>query len=309
MSIVYQSETERGRHWQALCRAIAPEREFHLWPEFGNDPSKVRYLITWQPPAGLVTRFPNLQVLFSIGAGVDQLDLAAIPDEIPVVRMVDHSLTRGMVEYVSCAVLALHRDLPLYLEQQRHELWQPHPQRLAARTRVGVMGLGQLGRAVLAQLHLLGFKCQGWSRSARTLDNIRTYAGADGLLQFLNTTDILVCLLPLTAETHGILDSSLFNQLPEGAELIHVGRGAQLVAKDLLMALDHNHIKTAILDVVDPEPLPANHPFWNHEKVWITPHVASSSHSDSSFDSIYGNIIRFEGRQPMIGVVDRQRGY
>lgn len=308
MSIVYQSEMKRGRKWQELCRAMDPEREFHLWPECG-DPNDVRYLITWQPPRDLVDHFPNLQVLFSIGAGVDQLDIQAIPDKLPIVRMIDHNLTRGMVEYASCAALALHRDLPLYLEQQRKRTWLQQPQRMATNTRVGVMGLGELGRAVLAQLKMLGFSCRGWSRSPRNIEDVRTFSGSDGFVEFLKTTDILVCLLPLTEETRGIIDAELLFTLPRGAGLIHVGRGGQLVSEDLIKALNRGQLRAAIVDVVDPEPLPENHPLWTHEKVWLTPHVASATQSESAFKSIHDNILRYESNQPMIGVVDRARGY
>lgn len=308
MHIAYKSEASRGRRWQALCAEQAPERTFYLWP-LETPASDIHYLIAWQPPADVYAHFPNLKVLFSVGAGVDQLALDALPGELPVVRMIDPGLTQGMVEYVTCGVLALQRDLPAYLAQQREHHWQPRPQRPAGATRVGVMGLGELGQAALAQLQQLGFACRAWTRSPRSLAGVAVYSGADELADFLAGTDILVCLLPLTEQTRGILDAALLRQLPEQAGLVHVGRGAQLIGPDLLAALDANRLQAAIVDVVDPEPLPEADPLWDHPRLWLTPHVASSTQADTAFQAILDNIRRYENNQPMHGHIDRERGY
>lgn len=308
MHIVYHSEPERGRRWQALCAEQAPERRFGLWPDNAPD-SSVHYLIAWQPSADIYRHFPDLRVLFSIGAGVDQLDLAAVPPELAVVRMIDPGLTQGMVEYVTCSVLALQRDLPCYLAQQRERRWQPLPQRAATATRVGIMGLGELGRASLEPLRQLGFACHGWTRSKRPSLGIPVYSGHAELPDFLAQSDILVCLLPLTDETRGLLSSSLFDRLPAGAGLVHAGRGEQLVSRDLLDALDRDRLRAAIVDVVETEPLPEADPLWGHPRLWLTPHIASATQSDTAFDAILANIRRYEAGQPMHGVVDRQRGY
>jgi glyoxylate/hydroxypyruvate reductase A len=181
-----------------------------------------------------------------------------------------------------------------------------HP---AAARRVGVLGLGVLGRAVLASLRGLGFACAGWSRSPQRIDGVECHAGADGLRQFLARTDILICLLPLTDDTRGILSGALFDQLPRGATLINVGRGGHLVQQDLLQALDTGQIANAILDVCEPEPLPPSHPFWTHPKVVLTPHIASMTQPETAADAVLDNIRRHQEGLPMHGLVDRARGY
>lgn len=308
MTIVYQSEPGRGQRWQTLLAERDARRALRIWPDCG-DRESVRYLVTWRPPADIMRQFPNLEVLFSIGAGVDQFDFASLPDTLPVVRMVEPGIVQCMIEYVTFAVLGLHRDMPAYLAQQRQGEWRAHPVRPAMHRRVGVMGVGQLGSAVLKQLKRLGFDCHGWNRSPRQLDGIPVRHGAAELAPFLARSEILVCLLPLTEATRGMLDAKLFAGLPRGAGLVQVGRGPQLVDRDLLAALDDGQVGAAVLDVVDPEPLGEGHPFWVHPRVWLTPHIASVTQPDSAFERLYDNILRFERGEPMIGVVDRRLGY
>ncbi len=308
MNIVYKSEPERGKKWAALVAERAPATRFHLWPDTGN-PEEVGYLVAWIPPDDIMQQFPNLKVLFSVGAGADQFDYASLPPTLPVVRMIEPGLTRGMVEYVTFAVLGLHRDMPRYLQQQREGLWQAHNVHTAASRRIGVMGLGTLGEAVLQPLVALGFDCAGWSRSPRDLPGVQCYAGSDRLGEFLARTDILICLLPLTASTEGMLNADLFSQLPRGAALVQVGRGAQLDHDDLIRALDSQQLRAAVVDVTAPEPLPPGHAFWQHPAVWLTPHIASQTQPESAVEALLDNIRRFERGEPMIGVVDREKGY
>ena len=209
----------RGRQWAEVFQRRAPAIDFRIWPDIG-DPAQVRFLAAWEPPPDLAERFPNLKVLFSSGAGVDQFDFAALPPDLPVVRMVEPGIVQGMVEYVTHAVLDLHRDMPRYRRQQLDGQWHPLPVRPASVCRVGVLGLGSLGQAVLAQLVGLGFDCAGWSRSRHAVDGVACHAGADELPAFLARTDILVCLLPLTDSTRGFLDERLFSMLAQGAGLV-----------------------------------------------------------------------------------------
>ena len=308
MSFVYKSDPARGRLWAEVFAREMPELPFHIWPETG-DPAQVRFLAAWEPPANLASVFPNLEVLFSSGAGVDQFDFAVLPPTLPVVRMIEPGITAGMVEYVSWAVLGLHRDMPLYRRQQQQARWQTVPVRTATQCRVGVMGLGALGQAVLAQLRAFGFDCAGWSRSRHAVDGVPCHAGAQELPTFLARTQILVCLLPLTDSTRGFLDARLFAMLPEGAGLVHVGRGPQLVEADLLSALASGRIGDAVLDVTDPEPLPPAHAFWRHPQIQLTPHIASMTQPLSAAEVVLDNLRRFEAGEQMIGRVDRTRGY
>jgi glyoxylate/hydroxypyruvate reductase A len=274
-----------------------------------GDPAAVRYLAAWTLPPDLATTLPNLQVLFCVGAGVDQLDLSQVPESIPVVRMIEPGLVDGMVEYATLAVLAVHRHWPAYIAQQRDRRWQTLPIRNAGTRSVGVMGLGVLGQAVAEKLRDFGFRCAGWSRSPRDIAGVECYAGTDSLPRFLARTDIVVCLLPLTDETRGILGSRVFGALPKGAAVINAARGAHLVIDDLMAALDAGQISAAILDVTDPEPLPDDHPLWSHPRVIITPHVASQSQPESSAAAVLDNVRRHQRGEPLVGLIDRSRGY
>ena len=308
MTFLYKADPVRGAEWARLFAQKAPDLPFHIWPETG-DPLAVRYLAAWEPPAALATTFPNLDVLFCTGAGIDHIDLSTVPASVPVVRMIEPGIADGMVEYVTLSVLAVHRDWFAYGRQQQHKLWQPLRVQAAASRRIGVLGLGVLGKAVIARLHSFGFACAGWSRSKHELEGIDCYAGANELPEFLARTDILVCLLPLTDTTRGMLDRKLFDALPPGAALINVGRGGHVVQPDLLQALDAGKISTAILDVTDPEPLPPGHPFWNHPRVMLTPHIASETQPETAVDAVLANIARHRNSEPLIGLIDRGRGY
>ncbi|WLS80426.1 glyoxylate/hydroxypyruvate reductase A [Erwinia pyri] len=308
MNIVYKSSPERGAVWAKLLATLAPEANFRQWPDTGN-PEEVDYLVAWQPPENLRQQFPNLKVLFSVGAGADQFDYAALPPDLPVVRMIEPGLTSGMVEYVTFAVLGLHRQMPRYLHQQRQQIWHEHASQPASRCRVGVMGVGELGEAALKTLVQLGFDCAGWSRTHKEIAGVASFAGEARLGAFLARTDILICLLPLTAATEGILNASLFNQLPEGAALVQVGRGKHLNQAHLLDALESGQLSAAVLDVTSPEPLPAGHPFWSHPGIWLTPHIASQTQPESAVGALLENIRRYERGEKLTGLVDREKGY
>jgi len=308
MTFLYKSATERGAVWARHFASHAPDVPFRIWPDVG-DPAAVRYLAAWTLPPDLATTFPNLEVLFCVGAGIDQFDLSQVPPSIPVVRMIEPGLVEGMVEYATLAVLAVHRHWPAYVAQQREGRWQTLPIRTAATRSVGVMGLGVLGQAVIEKLRGFGFRCAAWSRSRHDLQGVECYAGLESLPAFLSRTDILVCLLPLTQATRGILNQRVFDALPKGAAVVNVARGAHVVTEDLLRALETGQVSAAILDVTDPEPLPERHPLWTHPRVIITPHVASQSQPESSAQAVLENVRRHRRGEPLVGLVDRSRGY
>ncbi|KXV28057.1 2-hydroxyacid dehydrogenase [Gluconobacter japonicus] len=308
MSFVLKSTEERARLWKPMFASELPELAFHVWPETGN-PQKVRYLAAWQPPENLAENFPNLEVLFSVGAGVDQLNLASIPENVRVVRMMEPGLTEGMIEYVLWAVLSYHRNMFQYARQQGAHVWKGAPNVSSSLFRVGMMGMGALGTPVLKKLSQFGYVCHGWSRSRHDIPGIKSYAGPEELDAFLAATDILVCLMPLTEATKGILSRKLFEKLPKGACLINCGRGGHLVQDDLLWALDNGQLSQAVLDVTDPEPLPEDHQFWDHPSIVLTPHIASSSRAAAGGEMIIKNIMQYENALNMIGEIDRSFGY
>jgi glyoxylate/hydroxypyruvate reductase len=308
MSILYKADVERGLEWQRILAARAPNLPFRIWPDIG-DPAAIRYLAAWQPPPHILESFPQVRVIFSVGAGVDQFDLSSIPADIPVVRLVEPGLVAGMVEYVLFATLAMHRHIIKYIDDQRRGRWEPIRVLPSERRRIGVMGLGRIGRTVLERLGGFGFPLVGWSRSGHTMEGVTCFAGLEELPGFLSRCDILICLLPLTAQTRGILCRRVLEALPPGAALINVGRGGHLVEEDLLDALEAGQLSSAILDVAATEPLAADHPFWKHPKILLTPHIASMTQPETAALALLENIRRFEAGEPMTDVVDRTKGY
>jgi len=304
---LYNAEPENADQWRNLLSAQLPDLEFVEGFD-AADPTRVHYLLTWEPVADIAS-YTHLRILFAAGAGVDQFDLSAIPESVALVRMVDGSLADIMAEFVVLSALAIHREMPAYRVAQVAQEWEPRSILPASTSRVGIMGLGQLGMACLAQLRHLRFQLLGWNRSARQLDGVKTYTGREELETFLSQCDILVNLLPLTDSTRGILDRETLACLPQGAGLINVGRGEHVVEADLLAALDSGQVGAAILDVFEREPLPAGHPLWSHPRVWVTPHIASTMQVEGGAAVVAENILRdLEGRE-LLHTVDRAAGY
>jgi len=307
MAFLFNSDAQRGAVFREAFARELPHLPFAIGPATVS-PADIRYIITWSVPEAL-EQYCNLDILFSVGAGIDQFCLTAVPPAVKVVRMVEDGIIRMMQEYVTLAVLALHRNIPAYLDLQRGRQWRALPQQQATDRRVGVLGLGVLGRAVLESLRPFGFRLSGWSRSDKAIEGVATYSGDAGLGRMLGETDILICLLPLTGATRGILNQELFARLPKGAALVHTGRGAQLDSRALLGALDAGQLAGAVIDVTEPEPLPGDHALWAHPKVLLTPHVASVTQADTAARAVIDNIKRYEAGLDLVGLVDRTRGY
>lgn len=294
-------------------RRLAPGRDIRVWPDTGDD-AAIEYALVWRPPAGELATFSGLKAVFSIGAGVDHLiGDAALPDA-PIVRFVDPSLTLRMREYVLLHVLLHQRRMLDYADLQRERVWREIDQPAADAVRVGVMGLGVLGTACARALSEIGFQVAGWSRTEKTIDGVACHAGGDGLRAFLARTDILVCLLPLTPDTKGILSASLFARLARdgvlpGPVLINAGRGGLQVEADILAALDSGVLSGCSLDVFEQEPLPSRSPLWRHPRVVITPHTASVSDPGAVCRHVLAQIARAEAGDAYENVVDRGLGY
>jgi glyoxylate/hydroxypyruvate reductase A len=300
--------------WDKRFRAAAPGRDIRLWPDRLGDPDDVAYAAAWLPPAGAFGAFRNLRAIFSLGAGVDGVLADRTLPQVPIVRVVDPNLMRRMTEYVTLHVLMHHRRQRRYDAQQRQRVWHEHPQPRAGEVNVGIMGLGVLGRDAAEVLVRLGFRVAGWSRTPRQLPGIACFDGAAGLDAFLARTEILVCLLPHTPATEGILDLALMRKLERdgalgGAFLINAGRGRLQVDADILTALDEGALAGATLDVFPVEPLPAASPLWTHPKVTITPHNSAASVPEETAAYIVQQIERFEAGHGLENVIDRDSGY
>jgi glyoxylate/hydroxypyruvate reductase A len=311
--ILFVSAADDPARWLPGLAAALPDLPVTVWPDRGADPALLRYALVWQPPSGSLAGLPGLRAVFNLGAGVDALmaspEIAALDPRVPLVRLVDDGLTQGMTEYVVHRVLHYHRDIDTYQAQQRAGIWRRLPQRRARDRRVGLLGLGVLGGAVGAALVALGFDVAGWSRQPRTLPGITSYNGDDGLAALLARTEILICLLPLTDRTSGLINAGLLAQLPPGAFLINAARGAHVVEADVLSALASGHLARAALDVFETEPLPPGHPFWSHPNIDITPHAAAATLPVTAIERIAVQIRRLEAGLMPEDRVDRARGY
>ncbi len=278
----------------------------HVWPT-EEDLSKVEALFVWKPlDQGVIERLPNLKWISSLGAGVDHLvGDAQIPYSIPITRIVDPFLARDMSNYVAMGVLMHQRNMGANQQNQNHSSWE----RLTySNLKVGVMGLGKLGSHCVNLLRQMGFDMSGWSRTLKHIEGVKTYAQTE-LKPFLSELDVLVNLLPVTPDTESILNSNLFEQLPQGVYLINVARGNHLVEEDLIAALNNNHLSGALLDVFRQEPLPKENPLWTHPKVTITPHVASVTNPSSALELLKANIKRLIHEEELLHVIDREAGY
>jgi glyoxylate/hydroxypyruvate reductase A len=291
-----------------------PGANVRTWPDAIGDPNEIEVACVWRAPHGLLATLPNLKLIVNLGAGADYLLADPHLPDVPIVRAADPDLSMRVTEYVVLHTLRYHRRQPLYDAQQRARVWRAHHQPAASEVSVGVMGLGVIGAEAARVLARIGFNVAGWSASAKTLEGIATFHGVAALDAFLARTEILICLLPLTPATKGILGAPLIKKLKRdgaagGAFLINAGRGPLQVDADILVALDDGTLAGATLDVFPEEPLPADSPLWTHPKVTVTPHNAGDIRPDILAAEVMRQIARLDRGEPLENLVDRKRGY
>lgn len=309
MSLVFACQDVPPAPWIAALGKELPGLEIHVWPDHG-DADEVEFAVIWGPYAREMKQFPNLKAMLSLGAGVDHiLDQVDRPPNVPVVRLIDSGLRTGMIEYVLYNVLRYHRRMPDYAQQQNKALWIERSQSVPSERRVGILGLGEIGLACAEALNRLGFDVIGWSRSKKEILNVGCFYGDESLKPFLSQSHILICLLPLTPETQGILNKVTLAALPAGSYLINVGRGGHLMEGDLLDALNNGHIAGATLDVFREEPLGKDNPFWHHPNVTVTPHIAALTLPQTAAPVIANIIKRVRAGRKVPGMVDPALGY
>ncbi|TMM57363.1 glyoxylate/hydroxypyruvate reductase A [Maribacter algarum] len=309
MSIVIIRQDDKIELWKKALQEAAPDIKVYSYLE-EHPVDEIDVVLVWKHPKGTIAKYPNLKYIACSGAGVDFIfEDETAPTNIPITRVVDTMLASDMSEYVIAAIFSHIKRFYEYKINQIKSLWNPKQYHRIADYTVGILGLGALGAVLAKDLVRFGFKTQGWSNSRKEIPEVTAFAGQEELGEFLAMSEILVCLLPLTDETSGILNKELFKQLPKGAFVINAARGGHLVDKDLIEMLDNEHLSGATLDVFHQEPLSSGHPFWKHEKIHITPHYASVSDTASVVPQIIENYHRMQRGESLLNLVSTEKGY
>ncbi|MDV2098696.1 MULTISPECIES: glyoxylate/hydroxypyruvate reductase GhrA [Serratia] len=313
MNIIYYHPLFNAQEWLAGIKQRLPQAEIREWQRGDKRPAD--YALVWRPPHEMLANRRDLKAVFALGAGVDAIldqerkHPGTLPAGVPLLRLEDTGMAQQMQEYALSYVLRYFRRFDEYQALQQRQEWQPLDPHSLDDFTIGILGAGVLGQSVARKLTEFGFRVRCWSRSAKQIDGVQSFAGEAQRAAFLDGVNLLINLLPNTPETIGILNRELFAQLSAGAYLINIARGAHLVEADLLAALEQGQLAAATLDVFAREPLPQDHPFWRHPRVTITPHIAAITLPQQAMDQIAANIRALEAGHAPAGVVDRQRGY
>ena len=274
---------------------------------------KVRWAGVWNPKPNFFKQFPNLEGVFALSAGVDALVARDdLPANLPIMRLIDAGMADQMLDYILWVALTLQGDFDRYLQDQQQKVWQPQPSKSLTKPRIGILGLGTLGLKVAQTLSKLGYSVSGWKRIASEEVSIEVLVGDKGLDKLLRQTHLLVNLLPNTPATQGLLNNTNLKKLPQGASLVNIGRGQQLVDQDLIGLLDSHHLRLAVLDVFTNEPLPlapTPHPFWSHPRIIITPHVAAYTLPELAIEQVVNNLKQLTKNNKPNGLVNLTKGY
>ncbi len=309
MKRIFIASRGNPEHLAGLFRAELPGHEvLTAQPQPGDAP--VQYIVVGRPLPGVIASVPGLELVVSLNAGIEHLlNSGEVPAGLPIVRLVDDGLALGMADWVLAQALAWHRNILVYKDLQSKKEWSPQPEKLARERKVTVLGAGALGTPVTEHFVRFGFDTCVWSRSGRAVDGAKSFAGKEQLLAAVEGSDILVNLLPLTAETADIVDAKVLGALAKGAFFINGARGAHVVDADLIAALDNGQLSGAALDVFRTEPLPADDPLWSHPRILVSPHVAAPTHAHTAVKEMAENIRRFERGEKLPHIVDRALGY
>ncbi|HEJ7113792.1 TPA: glyoxylate/hydroxypyruvate reductase GhrA [Serratia marcescens] len=313
MNIIYYHPLFNAQEWLAGIKQRLPQAEIREWQRGDERPAD--YALVWRPPYEMLANRRDLKAVFALGAGVDAIleqerkHPGTLPAGVPLLRLEDTGMAQQMQEYALSYALRYFRRFDEYQALQQRQEWQPLDPHSLDDFTIGILGAGVLGQSVARKLTEFGFRVRCWSRSAKQIDGVQSFAGEAQRAAFLDGVKLLINLLPNTPETIGILNRELFAQLSAGAYLINIARGAHLVEADLLAALEQGQLAAATLDVFAREPLPQDHPFWRHPRVTITPHIAAITLPQQAMDQIAANIRALEAGHAPAGVVDRQRGY
>jgi glyoxylate/hydroxypyruvate reductase A len=302
----------KNRDFTSLKDAILeldPNVDVEVWPRVDKK-ERVTFAVCWNHPDKVLSNYPNLRAVSSLGAGVNHLlDDESLSDGIPIARLITESLQTQMGDYVLNAITNYRLHINQYYKQKRTGEWKPYTNIPKTSIPVGIMGLGEMGSSVATLLVQQGYNVNGWSHSEKEIEGVTSFAGNDQLDDFLGKTKVLVNLLPLTDETEGILDLDLFKKLKKPGYLINVGRGSHLVEEDLIYAFDMNYLEGACLDVFEEEPLPKNHTFWNRDQIMVTPHIAAITPAEEAARVIVENYKRAMSGMELMFEVDREKGY
>jgi glyoxylate/hydroxypyruvate reductase A len=309
MHVLFACPHNNPADWLPGLQAEMPEFKISVWDPEGS-PSGADVALVWKPPAALFAHEKNLKTLFNLGAGVDALlKMPELPTGIQIVRLEDAGMSVQMAEYALYALIRASRGFQDYEQDQVAVRWAPRQGLRREQWPVGVLGLGVVGDRVARAVASFDYPVAGWSRSVHSIDGVQTYAGAAQLPEFLRRTRVLINMLPLTAETAGILNRDLLSQLLPGSHVINAGRGEHLNEADLLALLDEGRVDGATLDVFATEPLPVDHRFWKHPRVHVTPHIAASTLRQETIVQIGGKIRQLARGEAVTGAVARDRGY
>ncbi|WP_291869291.1 glyoxylate/hydroxypyruvate reductase A [Maribacter sp.] len=309
MSILLIFKNKDPKPWQKMLKEKLPKEVVEIYPDV-KDAATVDFVLCWKPKKDVFKELPNIKVVQSVGASIDHIiHSQTLKDDCIVTRIVDENLSQDMWEFLAAIVFGELKNTSLYMEQQKIKKWEQHAYRSFKDVTVSILGLGSIGAYVAQNFAKLGFKVKGWSTTGKDILGVDSFHGKGEFKSFLNQTNFLINLLPLTKETQDILNKDSLGSLATNAFLINVGRGEHLIEKDILQLLDSSVLSGAFLDVFREEPLPENHPFWKHPKIRITPHIASLTNMESAVNLIVDNYHRFLSKEELLNVVSLKKGY